>query len=151
MACKILEKYTKEEQRQLSSLLANVVLALDADPKQDYLGGLCHKFFLNNKYLGQNFTPYHIAELMIRCTCDNKLQEPYMSINDPACGYGVMFIAARNFCIENGKNPHTNLFCVAQDIDFCAAMGCYIQMSSWESLGMCELEILSQTRQQEMF
>lgn len=52
-----------------------------------------------------------------------------MSINDPACGYGVMFIAARNFCIENGKNPHTNLFCVAQDIDFCAAMGCYIQMS----------------------
>lgn len=126
---KITKRYNEEDISKLAKLLTMMVIELEREPKQDFLGQMASRLGLNDKHLGQCFTPYHIADLMAKCSIDEKFDRPFQIISDPTCGYGVMLIAARNNMLDAGKNIHQDLFCVAQDISFIAAMGCYIQMS----------------------
>jgi type I restriction-modification system DNA methylase subunit len=50
-------------------------------------------------------------------------------VNDPACGAGALLIAFAGVCRAAGINYQTSIEFVAQDIDFTAAMMCYIQLS----------------------
>lgn len=127
-ATQIMEKY-KDELSDLSSLLTIVVLALKKNPRQDFLGSILMRLSLNKGGMGQILTPYHIAELMAKISSSQNEEKPFYTINDPCCGYGVMLIAARNEAMDQGQDIHRSIFCVAQDLDYTAAMGCYIQMS----------------------
>jgi hypothetical protein len=60
---------------------------------------------------------------------DRGEHERFISVNDPACGSGVMLIAYANSLMEAGMNPHFELLSVATDINPCVAMMCYIQLS----------------------
>ena len=123
------KKYADEDVQKFAALFAMMVIELEREPKQDFLGQMATHLGVNNKHIGQCFTPYHVAELMAKCSIAAKNKLPFQTVNDPTCGYGVMLIAARNAMLDAGKNIHLDLFCVAQDISFSAAMGCYIQMS----------------------
>lgn len=122
-------KYDDTDLYKFANLLAMMILELEKNPRQDFLGCMATRLGLNNKHLGQCFTPYHVAELMAKCSMESNDKKPFITVSDPTCGYGVMLIAARNVMLEAGKNIHLDMFCVAQDISFSAAMGCYIQMS----------------------
>lgn len=134
---RIIRKYSANEQRLFPKLLANVVLSLDKNPEQDYLGSIFMELKLNNDSAGQFFTPYNICQMTAKITMgDIKSQikeKNSISINDPACGAGAMIIAAineaRNQLKEIGLNYQDYLFVVAQDIDLIVGLMCYIQIS----------------------
>ncbi len=131
----IMDGYRKEEQEIFPQMLGVVVLALEEDPEQDFLGSLYHCLDLQQEQKGQFFTPYHICELIseLQFADDGKAWQPdgrgYISVSDPACGAGAMLIAFANVARKHGINYQKHVLFVAQDIDRTAAMMCYIQLS----------------------
>ena len=128
----LIRAYTKDELDILARLLSIVVLALDDNPRQDFLGEVFQGLGLNSHWKGQFFTPYHICEFMAEITLGNAETEirkkGWIGINDPACGAGALLIAARNAMVKRGLPSYGALF-VAQDIDRTAALMCYIQLA----------------------
>lgn len=127
---KIINKYNKDEQKLLVEMFATVVLALTQKPKQDYLGEIYHALKLHQHQKGQFFTPYHIAEFMSEVNyTDDMGEKGYITVNDPACGAGVMLIAYANTCIAHDLNYQEKVLFMDQDIDRTAVLMCYIQLS----------------------
>lgn len=131
----IISSYREEEREVFPQMLSLVVLALEDNPEQDFLGSLYHYMNLQQEQKGQFFTPYHICEFMseIQFTdteADEVLKKQrYISVSDPTCGAGAMLIAFANVARKHGINYQKQVLFVAQDIDRTAAMMCYIQMS----------------------
>ena len=65
---KIIKKYNKQEQKLFPELAAYVVMALEDNPEQDFLGSVFMELNLGSKSTSQFFTPYHICELMAKIT-----------------------------------------------------------------------------------
>ena len=124
--------YTKDELDILARLLSTIVMALEDDPRQDFLGEVFQGLGLNSHWKGQFFTPYHICEFMAEITLGNAETEirkkGWIGINDPACGAGALLIAARNAMVKRGL-PGSGVLFAAQDIDRTAALMCYIQLA----------------------
>lgn len=133
----IIKKYNERERNIFPSLAAEVTIALDNNPEQDFLGHLYMTLNLGSKEHQQIFTPYHVCDLMARITMDNLVKEVkekgYISINDPCCGGGATLIAAINaakkLLADENMNFQNHIMVVAQDIDHTVAMMCYIQLS----------------------
>lgn len=131
----IMNSYQKEDQEVFPKMLGLVVLALEENPEQDFLGSMYHHLELQQEQKGQFFTPYHICHFMseLQFAGDEKEEQlkekGYISVNDPACGAGAMLIAFANVAKRHGINYQKQVLFVAQDIDRTAAMMCYIQLS----------------------
>lgn len=130
------KKYNAKELELFAELFATVVMALDEDPDQDFLGDLFMQLELGSHWHGQFFTPYSIcrcmAEISIADMYGILAEKGWCSVNDPACGAGALLIAFANECRRRpGRevNYQTSVLFVAQDIDYTAAMMCYIQLS----------------------
>lgn len=127
------EGYTVQEFEAMCGMLAEITMGLDANPDQDFLGDLFMKLELFNEYAGQFFTPYNVCKMMGQMTIGDLKAEVnergYVEVNDPACGAGAQLIAAANEALRQDVNYQQSLLFVAQDIDFTAAMMCYIQLS----------------------
>lgn len=119
--------------------MANIVIALDNNPREDFLGRMFMLLNIGNRDKGQFFTPYHICDLMARLTISTeeimsmiKEQGP-IKVCDPTCDAGAILIAAVNVINEALENTEYNaqncLIVVGQDIDHTVAMMCYIQLS----------------------
>lgn len=137
MYLKIISKYTEQERKVFPELVADVVLALEEDPEQDFLGSSFMELELGNDHAGQFFTPYDVCRMMASVAgssfASQVLEKGYATINDCACGAGATLIAA---CHEAGKqlalfgrNWQNHILVTAQDIDFNVGMMCYIQLS----------------------
>lgn len=134
---KTIAKYRKEEQALFPQLLAELTMALDKNPEQDFLGEVYMRMDLGNNALQQVFTPYHVCHLMALMTMDDiKAQiekSGFITVNDDCCGGGATLIAAANMArVELEKaslNFQNHVFFCAQDIDETAALMCYIQLS----------------------
>jgi len=125
----IVKRYTKDEVDKIAELFALTVRALEDNRHQDFLGQLYMESGFGDNRKGEYFTPYEIAEFMAQLT-DNGINDcGYVTVNDPACGSGVMLIAYANRLLESGINPHFRLLVVANDINPCVALMCYIQLS----------------------
>lgn len=132
-----IKKYNEQERMLFPELAAIVVMALDENPEQDFLGHLYMNLGLGSKSTSQFFTPYHICQLMSEMTVGNISEEikknGYVSVNDPCCGAGATLIAAINTVRKQLEketlNFQNHLLVVAQDIDFTVAAMCYIQIS----------------------
>ena len=70
---KRIQKYNKKEQEIFPQLAAEVVLALEKNPEQDFLGSIFMALNLGNDSGGQFFTPYDVCRMMAEMTCDNVL------------------------------------------------------------------------------
>ncbi|XBX07592.1 N-6 DNA methylase [Enterocloster clostridioformis] len=126
--------YDIKEQEIFPRLLSVVTMALEENPKQDFLGELYISLNLNQHQKGQFFTPYHICEFMAEVQIGEELlaeveKKGYISVNDPACGAGAMLIAFANSARKHGFNYQEKVLFVAQDIDATAAKMCYIQLT----------------------
>lgn len=134
---RIINKYNKEEQELFPELFAHLVMALEENPEQDFLGDVYTELGLNSKEHRQIFTPYHVAQLMAEVTVgdiEQQIKEKgFVSIFDCCCGGGVTLIAAVNTIKDKLRDTDLNfqnhVLVVGQDIDPVVTMMCYIQLS----------------------
>ena len=117
----IIQKYTRDEQERIAEMLAIVAADMACDPEQDFLGGFYMAERLGNPRRGQYFTPYDVADMMSRITLGTAGAEikrkGYITVNDPACGSGVMLLAGAN-CLRRQKiGVESNVLFVGQDIE----------------------------------
>lgn len=130
----IINTYTPEEQQVFPELVALMVQALEKEPFQDFLGKQYMELGMGNSHAGQFFTPYNVcramAEMSIPGTVGDMIQSHgYITIHDCACGAGATLIAAAEVMHQRGIDYQRNALFAAQDLDYTAAMMCYIQMS----------------------
>ena len=116
-----------------AEMFSIVVLALEENPEQDFLGSMFMKLGLGNHWKGQFFTPYNVCKMMSEINSINiekQISEKgWVSVNDPACGAGATFISMANILKDHKINYQNHALFVAQDIDRVAGMMCYIQLS----------------------
>ena len=132
-----INKYEKSQQHIFPELYADVVLALDENPEQDFLGRMFMDLHLDYEELKQIFTPYHVCQLMADITMGDLVQQVekqgYVSINDCCCGAGANLIAAinsaRHMLEDAGLNFQNHILVIGQDIEELVALMCYIQIS----------------------
>lgn len=127
-------KYSREELRAFSEMLAEVVLGIEGNPDQDFLGELYMKLEMGNDARGQVFTPYDVCITMARLTNGDQLKDQverdgWVSVNDCACGAGATLLAFANECLRQGVNYQTRVLFVAQDVDYVVGLMCYLQLS----------------------
>lgn len=137
-----IKQYGKDERDDIVTLFALTVRALKRNSQQDFLGQLFMELELSDHWKGQFFTPYFVAEMMARATVGDGTdlkkridKEGYISVDDPACGSGVMLIAFANVCREFGIDRSKDALLVGQDIDETAALMCYIQLAALDCAG----------------
>ncbi len=128
----IIGQYSKSEQEIFPELVGILVMAIEREPEQDFLGEMFMALELGSHWKGQFFTPYSVCKAMASISIadakDRLTKKEWIGINDPACGAGATLIAARN-ALELERIGGTQAFFVGQDIDRTAAMMCYIQLS----------------------
>lgn len=132
-----INKYEKSQQHIFPELYADVVMALDENPEQDFLGRMFMDLHLDYEELKQIFTPYHVCQLMVDVTMGDLVQQVeeqgYVSINDCCCGAGANLIAAinsaRHMLEDTGLNFQNHILVIGQDIEELVALMCYIQIS----------------------
>lgn len=116
-----------------AEMFSIVVLALEENPEQDFLGSMFMKLGLGNHWKGQFFTPYNVCKMMSEINSINiekQISEKgWVSVNDPACGAGATLISMANILKDHKINYQNHALFVAQDIDRVAGMMCYIQLS----------------------
>ena len=117
----IISKYSAAERNGMAEMLAEVVMGMEQNPDQDFLGSLYMMCELGNNHSGQFFTPYDVCRCMAELTFDAKLvpdMEGFISVSDPACGAGATLLAFLNICKSRNICYHNKVLVVAQDIDF---------------------------------
>ena len=132
-----INKYEKSQQHIFPERYADVVMALDENPEQDFLGRMFMDLHLDYEELKQIFTPYHVCQLMADVTMGDLVQQVeeqgYVSINDCCCGAGANLIAAinsaRHMLEDAGLNFQNHILVIGQDIEELVALMCYIQIS----------------------
>ena len=122
------------DRKKAVRMLALVVMALEKNPEQDFLGTMYMMRNLGNHWKGQFFTPYHICHFMAEITMmepDREALEKkgYFSVADPCVGGGAMMIAGANVMKNRGVDYKSRVLFVGQDIDRIVAMMAYIQLS----------------------
>lgn len=116
-----------------AKVLGIIVMALENEPEQDFLGKMYMNLNLGNHWKGQFFTPYNVCRFMSESTVgniDHQIEnQGFVSICDPACGAGATLIAAANTMKRSKFNFQNHVLFVGQDIDRIVGLMCYIQLS----------------------
>ena len=127
-------KYSKQELDVFVEMFAEVVMDMERDPDQDFLGEMFMALDMGNEWKGQFFTPYNVCRMTAAITYGPDMQDRidrdgWISVSDPACGAGALPIAIANECRRKGINYQTSVLFTAQDVDFLAGYMCYVQLS----------------------
>lgn len=126
-------KYTPDEHKAFAEMLGEIVMGMEENADQDFLGELYMSLALKSSKAGQFFTPYGVCAMMSRIAESNIKaeveREHWIPVNDPACGAGATLIAFANECRRQGVNYQTDVLFVAQDIDYVTGLMCYLQLS----------------------
>ena len=133
---KYVPKYGKAGMSTLAQMLVIVQLAL-AQRKGDFLGTFFQEAGLKGASLKSvELTPYALAKVMAQMTLGDRAslrqkieQKGYVSLDEPACGAGIMPIVVTEVMEDMGFDPSRHLFVRATDknrLMFCMT---YIQLS----------------------
>lgn len=144
---KIIGKYNEKERMVFPELLGELVMALEKNQEQDFLGSVYMELELGNHWIGQFFTPYSICQLMADVTSEDAAEQirekGFITINDCACGAGATLIAGihsiRRILEKEGLNWQDHLLVTAQDLDMVTGLMCYIQMSLQGAAGYVKI------------
>ena len=98
----IISKYSAKERDGMAEMLAEVVMGMEQNPDQDFLGSLYMMCELGNDHAGQFFTPYDVCRCMAECqACDKTVRWTVLSIGGWSKS-GLSEILARAKC----QAPH---------------------------------------------
>lgn len=109
----IISKYSDAEQNKFAELLAEVIMGMEQNPDQDFLGELYMLCELGNDASGQFFTPYDVCRCMVEISggSDPAAENAgFFSVSDPACGAGALLIAFANLCRRKISATTTRCF-----------------------------------------
>ena len=129
---RIVKRYDKKELDIFAKLIAEMMKEkLREDKIQDILGEIFMTIDANSKRNGQFFTPINVAELMAEVTLNKeKIQnKDVITIQDSACGSGVMILGMANCLNKQGVDYKSRLFAECRDIDFLCFGMAYVQLS----------------------
>lgn len=129
----IVSRYSKEEVNAFCELYAILVNLLEPEPC-DVLGTLYTELELTSANNSQFFTPHEVSILLAKITYGevlDKLEKPFITLSEPACGAGGMVLAFVSEMLKKGFNPAEKLFVNCIDIDRVAGLMCYVQLSLW--------------------
>lgn len=131
---RIMARHGEKEQveKGYAYLLAITVEALERDCS-DFLGHVYMSQEMGVTEAGQFFTPASVARALVQCTMGD-LQEQlaardYVTVNDPACGGGVMLIEAVSEFRRQGLNPSRQICVYGEDIDITCVHMAYVQLA----------------------
>lgn len=132
--CEINNKYDDKEKDLIQTMIHLPGEAYERNTDQDFLGRIMMKNGLDNNATKQIFTPYSVSKLMAKVSFENDLEKylqekGYVTIQDPCCGSGSLLIATANLLLEKGVPYQTVAWFAAQDLDYTAAMVCFIQLN----------------------
>jgi len=134
----IARRYDKDEKLSMAKMAALMVAELDrrvtTEGYQDVLGEIFHELDVQNKYKAQFFTPNSLSEMMGRLAIGDDIKEtlkhqPFITMNDAACGSGSTIYGGLNGVRHAGGNPCRDVLVVAGDVDERCVYMCYIQLS----------------------
>jgi type I restriction-modification system DNA methylase subunit len=113
-------------------MFAELVLEFEENGCHDVLGEMYMELEMYNKWIGQFFTPAHVASMigkMVESSKDEIERQGFIKVCDPCCGAGVLLIEFASNCKDVNVNYQRDVLFIAQDIDPVVAKMCYIQMS----------------------
>lgn len=129
----IVKRYDRDDVARFPEMLAAV--ASGSEDGRDFLGQIYMDLEIQNKWIGQFFTPWPVAMAMTRINCPDpatdvaKAENGIVTVMEPACGSGVMILAfAENFR-EHGMAPERHINATMIDLDRLCADIAYIQTS----------------------
>lgn len=131
-------KYDREGLTVFSELWGIVQMAL-SETRSDFLGELYEELELTGskekQQRGEFFTPRHLSTLMATLSLDQEFieraiaEKGYLSIAEPACGFGGMVIEACQRIEALGFEPSQMVFVEATDINRTCFHATYLQLS----------------------
>lgn len=136
-----IRKYDKETQELFPQMAAECTMALEEyqhdEGYHDVLGETFHALELHNRWMGQFFTPQHIADVCGMTVAggedmDDTIQgHGFVSVGEPACGSGVMLLGFLNAFrkLRPQGNPSREVLLYANDLDERCVCMAYIQLS----------------------
>ena len=131
-----LKKYEQDEQKIFFNSFGELVDLIDNDIKngvyKDWLGEFYTSAGIRDKDKQQEFTPYHIGQLLADLDLDAKLKAKkgdIFTINDCCVGGGCLPIAVCEALKKRGFDYQRNALIVANDNDEKCVYMAYIQLS----------------------
>lgn len=132
-----LKKYSQDEQQCFFKAFAQLVCAIDGDVKKgiykDWLGEFYMNAGIRDKDKQQEFTPYHLGQLMAELNTaegwDENKNKEILTINDCCVGGGCLPIAYCEALKKRGFDYQHNALIVANDNDEKCVFMAYIQLS----------------------
>lgn len=123
-------RYTDSQYEGMAEMTAYLIEALEADMR-DVLGEVYMRGGMGNKYTGQFFTPFHVAEMLakLECISGQILQTGRLSLTEPSSGGGGMVIAVCRQLRDMGFDYQRRLDVLAQDLDWKGCYMSYLQLS----------------------
>lgn len=137
---KIRDSYKPEEYKLIQESFAELAIGLQKSPR-DFLGTVLEELACNWKELGQFFTPSCVARVMAQVTFDDEFVKNHkrgeiITLNDPACGAGVLLIEQAMDLIQKGI-PQGDILVFAEDLDPLSFTIVYTQLSLLGIAGIC--------------
>lgn len=137
---KIRDSYTKDEYKLIQESFAQLAIGLQKSPR-DFLGIVLEELACNWTELGQFFTPACVARVMANLTFDDEFVKNHkrgeiITLNDPACGAGVLLIEQAMDLIQKGI-PQGDILVFAEDLDPLSFTIVYTQLSLLGIAGIC--------------
>lgn len=137
---KIRDSYKPEEYKLIQESFAELAIGLQKSPR-DFLGTVLEELACNWKELGQFFTPSCVARVMAQVTFDEEFVKNHkrgeiITLNDPACGAGVLLIEQAMDLIQKGI-PQGDILVFAEDLDPLSFTIVYTQLSLLGIAGIC--------------
>lgn len=128
-----IKKYTPDEVEQIVTLYSTALMALRTD-NADFLGQQYMDLEVHNKHNGEFFTPSSVSRMMAQMQMHGIGQliaaKGYVTLQEPACGAGVMVIEAATTIREEGHDPCVSMLFQAIDVNRTCFNMAYFQLSA---------------------
>jgi len=134
-----IKKYNREEIDQIVALYGISVIALRST-QEDFLGEQYMQLEISNKHNGEFFSPSNISRMMAKIQMSGIGElikaKGYVTLQEPACGAGVMVIEAANALRDEGHDPRCTMLFQAIDINRTCFNMAYFQLAALELPGV---------------
>ena len=128
----VIKKFDEKEVACIVELYSLAVSAL-RQHKVDFIGQIYMDLEVHNKHNGEFFTPTIVAQMMAKLQMDGIAEllerQGHITLQEPACGAGVMVIEAANVMREEKLDPSYTLLFQAIDINRTCFNMAYFQLS----------------------